>query len=278
MAAVAEQQPEQPAQYSDVQSGVDTRALALKRVGVRGVRLPMRFLDGADGVSTIGDWRCYTDLPADARGTHMSRLVRALHKGCDPFSFDSFARLPAEVLKLLPGAAECDLSVRFDCFIDKKAPVTGESGFVDYRAMFAARRRRDGSQRLIIGATAPVTSLCPCSKAISDRGAHNQRSHLTLYFEPGAPARMRDVIALIESCASCELYSMLKRADERHVTERAFDNPKFVEDMVRDLAGSVGREVGALSYRVEAENFESIHNHSAFAMVESPDFPADMVD
>ncbi len=271
MAAVAQQ-------YSDVQSGVDTRALALNRVGIRGVRLPMLFSDGADSIPSIGDWRCYTDLQADARGTHMSRLVRALHRSSDLFNFERFAELPGVVLDLLPGAAECDLSVRFDCFIDKKAPVTGESGFVDYRAMFAARRRRDGSQRTIIGATAPVTSLCPCSKAISERGAHNQRSHLTLYFEPGAPARMRDIIALIESCASCELYSMLKRADERHVTEKAYDNPKFVEDMVRDLAGDVGREVGALSYRVEAENFESIHNHSAFAMVESPDFPADMLE
>lgn len=265
-------------QYSDIQSGVDTRALALNRVGVRGVRLPMMFADGADNFPSVGDWRCYTDLQADARGTHMSRLVRALHKTSDSFNFDRFAELPAVVLDLLPGAAECDLSVRFDYFMDKKAPVTGESGFLDYRAIFASRRRRDGSQRLIIGATAPVTSLCPCSKAISERGAHNQRSHLTLYFEPGAPARMRDIITLIESCASCELYSVLKRADERHVTERAYDNPKFVEDMVRDLALDVGREVGALSYRVEAENFESIHNHSAFAMVESPNFPAEMLE
>ena len=266
------------AQYSDVQSGVDTRALALNRVGVRGVRLPMRFDDGGDTAPSVGEWRCYTDLQAEARGTHMSRLVRALHQSSDAFNFEKFSQLPNVVLDLLPDASECDLSVRFDCFLDKKAPVTGEQGFLDYRAMFAARAKRGGDMRAIIGATAPVTSLCPCSKAISERGAHNQRSHLTLYFEPGAPARMRDVIALIESCASCELYSVLKRADERHVTERAYDNPKFVEDMARDLAVCVERETGALSYRVEAENFESIHNHSAFAMVESPDFPGDMLE
>ncbi len=267
------------AQYSDIQSGVDTRALALNRVGVRGVRLPMRFVDegGGGDFPSVGEWRCHTDLQENARGTHMSRLVRALHESCDPLTYAGFFSLPQLVLDLLPGAAECDLSVRFDCFVEKKAPVSGETGFVDYRALFAARRRREGGERRLVSATVPVTSLCPCSKAISERGAHNQRSHLTLYLEPGAPARMRDIIELIESCASCELYSVLKRADERHVTERAYDNPKFVEDMARDLAGGAEREAGALSWRVEAENFESIHNHSAFAMIESPNFPAEML-
>ena len=264
------------AQILDIQSGGDTRALTVDRVGICGIRLPMNFNEGGRSHPSVGEWKCYTDLSAQSRGTHMSRLVRALHDACKGFSYDTFRALPEKVIQCLSDASRCELSVNFDCFIEKRAPVSEEVGYIDCQTAFYARQSRT-EKRFLIRVTTPVTSLCPCSKAISKHGAHNQRSHLSLTLEPDSGARVRDIVALIESCASCDLYSMLKRADEQHVTERAYDNPKFVEDMARDLAVAVEREIAVRSYRVEAENFESIHNHSAYAMITSSNFPADML-
>ena len=266
-----------PTSIRDIQSGRDTRAIAIDRVGIRDLKLPMLFHESDPPAPSAGVWRAYTNLSADARGTHMSRLVQTLHRACESFSFAAFRALPEQAALQL-GAPNCVLAVEFPCFIKKAAPVSAESGYMDYDAAFLARRE-NGADRFLIRVTAPVTSLCPCSKAISARGAHNQRSHVTVTLEPTSEsARVRDIAALIEANASCDLFSVLKRPDERHVTERAYDNPKFVEDLVRDIAVSLSREPGVLEYRVEAENFESIHNHSAYAMLETPGFPARILE
>ena len=260
-----------PARIRDIQSGRDNRAVAIDRVGIRDLKLPLNFAEGEPAPSA-GLWRVFTNLPPEARGTHMSRLVRALHNACDNFSFAAFRKLPALAAEQI-GASQCLIAVEFPCFVKKSAPVSNETGYMDYDAAFFAERR-DNQERFVVRVAAPVTALCPCSKAISARGAHNQRSQVTVAMEPAADARVRDIAALIEANASCDLFSVLKRPDERHVTERAYDNPKFVEDIVRDIAVALNREPGVLEYRVEAENFESIHNHSAYAMLETPGFPA----
>ena len=263
-------------QIRDIQNDGDTRALTLGRVGICGIRLPVNFNEGGRLNPSVSEWKCYTDLSSQSRGTHMSRLVQTLHEGCADFSYESFCGLPEKVLQRLLDASRCEISVNFDCFIEKRAPVSGELGYIGCQTVFSTRLI-GAEKRSLIKVIVPVTSLCPCSKAISKYGAHNQRSHLILTVEAENNVRVRDIVALIESCASCDLYSMLKRADEKYITERAYDNPKFVEDMVRDLAVAVEREIAVRSYRVEAENFESIHNHSAYAMVSSPDFPVDML-
>lgn len=262
-----------PPLIQDVQGGSDARAVFINQVGVRGLRLPMMFTEGAAPTPASGEWSCYTDLPESFRGTHMSRLVRVLHDTGEKLNFAGFCEIPQKTLRMLPDAAECFVSVKFRAFANKRAPVSGERGYMDFDAAFYAWQK-DGRRRNMLRATAPVTSLCPCSKTIAKYGAHNQRSHVSCTLETAFPIRLLDVVALIEESSSCELYSVLKRQDERHVTERAYDNPKFVEDIARDLAVAAANQPGVLNYRVTAENFESIHNHSAYAMVESPDFPS----
>ena len=256
----------------DIQSNADTRAVAINRVGIRALKLPMMFKEGAAASPTVGEWDAATDLAADRRGTHMSRLVRVLHDNSRECDFASFTRLPHRLKEKLE-ATECFLSVRFSCFVEKTAPVSGEKGFLDSTVVFIAHHRADGVQRQLLQVAVPVTSLCPCSKAISKYGAHNQRSLVTLTVEPSVDIRALDLIAMVETGASCELFSVLKRGDERHVTEKAYDNPKFVEDILRDLAVALQRENSAAHFRVEAENFESIHNHSAYGVIQSDGFP-----
>lgn len=260
----------------DVQGGIDARAINISQVGIRDLRLPLMFMEGSSPVPASGSWSCYTDLPADARGTHMSRLVRALHDAGAELDFASFSGIPATVLENLPSASECYVAVQFRAFANKRAPISGEQGFVDFDAGFYAWQK-NGRLRRMLSVMVPVTSLCPCSKTISKYGAHNQRSHVGCFIETAEDMRILDLMAVVEEASSCELYSVLKRPDERHVTERAYDNPKFVEDIVRDLAAAAQRIPGARNYRITAENFESIHNHSAFAMIESPDFPAKLL-
>lgn len=259
----------------DIQSGSDTRDVIINRVGVSRIVLPMHYSEGGASIPTVGEWRADTNLPAAVRGTHMSRLMRALNDAALNMSYDTFCQLPADLMQRL-AADDCHVSVRFPYFVEKSAPISGEKGFLDCTVTLAARNKK-GKQRQVMQVTAPVTSLCPCSRAISKYGAHNQRSHVTLSVESSGNLHVRDLFALAENGASCELYSVLKRADERHVTERAYDNPKFVEDIVRDLATLLRREESIRSYHIETENFESIHNHSAYAVVESDNFPADIL-
>jgi len=264
----------------DVQSSVDMRHVAIQRVGVRGVRHPM-LVAAADGSAqpTVGDWELTVALPAHAKGTHMSRFLALLDdyrpRTMTPAIFCDMLR---EMLPLLD-ARSGDIIVRFPYFIQKTAPVSGVKRLMDYELTWAVRVADavdesadavDARIEFELTVLVPVTSLCPCSKAISEYGAHNQRSHVIVsaaYNDP-ADADIDGLIKMIEKQASSELWGLLKRTDEKYVTEHAYDNPKFVEDLVRDVAVQVKNVTGISRFRVSAENFESIHNHSAYAVVE----------
>ncbi len=259
----------------DVQSSVDTRHIAIQRVGVRGVRHPMLIAASDEALPTVADWELTVALPAHEKGTHMSRFVALLetHRRT-PMTPASFCAMAQDMLELL-GAQRGDMQARFPYFLNKTAPVSQVSSLMDYEVTWKCTASRDeagqptGEPEFELTVLVPVTSLCPCSKAISEYGAHNQRSHVTVTARYSDPALV-DVDALIlgvEAQASCELWGLLKRTDEKYVTEQAYENPKFVEDLVRDVARITREQPGVESFRVEAENFESIHNHSAYAVV-----------
>jgi GTP cyclohydrolase I len=256
----------------DVQSTPDTRQIPIQRVGVRGVRHPMLVESGGQGVqATVAEWELTVALSAAAKGTHMSRFVALLEQyRRTPMTPALFCEMALAMLDLL-GSEAGDISASFPLFINKTAPVSGVESLMDYDVRWVARARRGESVEFELGVEVPVTSLCPCSKAISEYGAHNQRSHISaeLAYAPSARVDMEEVIRQIEGQASCELWGLLKRADEKYVTERAYENPKFVEDLVRDVAAYLYRVPGVQRFKVAAENFESIHNHSAYAVVES---------
>ncbi|MCC2596425.1 GTP cyclohydrolase FolE2 [Pusillimonas sp. MFBS29] len=255
----------------DVQSSVDTRHLAIERVGVRGVRHPM-LLETADGSSmpTVGNWELTVALPAEEKGTHMSRFVALLEQyRTTPMTPVLFCTMAQAMLPLL-NATKGDISASFPYFMSKQAPVSGVASLMDYQVTWTARAQATGQTEFELAAQIPVTSLCPCSKAISEYGAHNQRSHVTVtaIFSQPDLVDLDHLIRLTEQQASCELWGLLKRTDEKFVTERAYENPKFVEDLVRDVAVQLQAVSGIQRFRVVAENFESIHNHSAYAVVE----------
>ncbi|WP_144634775.1 GTP cyclohydrolase FolE2 [Bordetella genomosp. 13] len=252
----------------DVQSSADTRHIPIQRVGIRGVRHPM-LVQAADGSAqpTVGTWTLTVALPPEEKGTHMSRFIALLEKHrATPVTPARFADMAREMLTLLH-AERGDITVTFPYFINKSAPVSGVQSLLDYEVQWIARANGDDVEFELV-ALVPVTSLCPCSKAISNYGAHNQRSHVTVSAVLDGDVAMDQVIRLVEDEASCELWGLLKRPDEKYVTERAYDNPKFVEDLVRDVAARLQAHPGIARFRVEAENFESIHNHSAYAVVE----------
>lgn len=255
----------------DVQSSLDTRRLAIERVGVRGVRHPM-LIAGSNGqaLPTVAIWELTVALPAEEKGTHMSRFVALLEQyRRTPMTPALFADMAEKMLPLL-NAERGDITAVFPYFIDKVAPVSGVSSLMDYEVKWTAQAVNNEITTFEIAVVVPVTSLCPCSKAISEYGAHNQRSHVTVsaVLSDLVAADLPAFIQSIEQQASCELWGLLKRSDEKYVTERAYDNPKFVEDLVRDVAMAVKNIEGVQRFRVEAENFESIHNHSAYAVVE----------
>ena len=259
----------------DLQSIQDLRNVFIDKVGICRLRLPLQFSDdGSQPYPTVGIWGCYVSLPKTVRGTHMSRLVRILHDEGQMLTLSKFEEIPRIICGEL-NSADAEVTVQFPCFFSKDAPISRQAGFLDSDATLYAQIR-DGQVRQLVRVATPVTTLCPCSKSISDKGAHNQRGLVTITVElaKSNAVRLRDLIGLAESCASSELYPVLKRVDEKYVTERAYDNPKFVEDVVRDCAVEAGRMPGIVHYRIEAENFESIHNHSAYAMVQSAGFPA----
>jgi len=254
----------------DVQSSPDLRQLPIARVGIRGVRHPLLVQTG-DGSTqpTVGQWELTVALPAHEKGTHMSRFVALLEQyrpqALTPGLFCAMVR---EMLVKLH-ARQGDITVSFPYFLHKTAPVSGVGSLMDYTVTWLARAQDDAVE-LEWQVLVPVTSLCPCSKAISQYGAHNQRSHVTVTVVVDAPHTLDldHFIHTIEAQGSCELWGLLKRTDEKYVTEYAYDHPKFVEDLVRDVAGQVRQLAGLKRYRVEAENFESIHNHSAYAVVQ----------
>jgi GTP cyclohydrolase IB len=253
-------------EVEDVQARADTRHLPINRVGIKDISHPVRVKDRSAGEQhTIATFNMYVSLPHNFKGTHMSRFVETLHAERE-ISVESFrAMLEGMTARLEAETGHIEMSFPF--FIMKKAPVSGVESLMDYRASLIGERH-NGRTQLWVRVAVPVTSLCPCSKRISDYGAHNQRSHVTITARLRSHMWIEELIEIAESEASCELYGILKRPDEKYVTERAYDNPKFVEDMVRDVAARLNGDERVAAYVVESENFESIHNHSAYALIE----------
>ncbi len=251
----------------DVQNSADTRRLAINKVGIKDIRHPVKVRDRDGGEQhTIALFNMYVNLPHNFKGTHMSRFVEILNVPGREISVDSFKDMLTEMTERLE-AESGHIEMTFTYFVTKAAPVSGVESLMDYEVTFAGEIR-DGRPAMNLRVVVPVTSLCPCSKKISRYGAHNQRSHVTVNVRTRGFIWIKDLIDLVEKEASCELYGLLKRPDEKYVTERAYENPKFVEDMVRDIAAKLNRDERVAAYAVESENFESIHNHSAYAMIE----------
>jgi GTP cyclohydrolase I len=250
-----------------VQSSTDTRHLAIDRVGIKGIRHPVKVKDKSVGVQhTIATFNMYVHLPHNFKGTHMSRFVEILNQHEREISVESFESILHEMVTRLE-AKSGYIEMSFPYFVNKTAPVSGVQSLLDYDVTLIGETVNDKSS-FKMKVLVPVTSLCPCSKKISERGAHNQRSHVTLSLRTNSFVWIEDVVRIAEEQASCELYGLLKRPDEKFVTERAYDNPKFVEDMVRDVAAVLDADERIDAYVVESENFESIHNHSAYALIE----------
>lgn len=252
----------------DVQARADTRRIPIDKVGIKGIRHPVRVRDRSGGEQhTIATFDMFVTLPHDFKGTHMSRFVEILHDHDYEITVESFRGMLKEMTELLE-AKSGYIRMQFPYFVNKAAPVSGVQSLMDYQVTLTGSISEDGTA-MHVKVVVPVTSLCPCSRAISDYGAHNQRSHVTVEAKTETFVWVEELIDIVESEASCELYGLLKRPDEKYVTERAYDNPKFVEDMVRDVAQRLNEDQRILAYVVESENFESIHNHSAYARVET---------
>ena len=251
----------------DVQSLADTRRIAINRVGIKAIRHPVKILDRTGGVQhTIAVFNMYVGLPHNFKGTHMSRFVEILNSNEREISVENFPSMLRDMVDKLE-AQTGHIEMNFPYFINKAAPVSGVQSLMDYDVTLSGEICH-GEIASSIKVVVPVTSLCPCSKKISERGAHNQRSHVTVTAQISEHVWIEEIVQLVEAEASCELYGLLKRPDEKYVTERAYDNPKFVEDMVRDVAARLNSEPRISSYVAESENFESIHNHSAYALIE----------
>ncbi len=251
----------------DVQNTPDTRMMPIDRVGIKNIRHPIVILDRSGREQhTVAHFDMYVRLPHNFKGTHMSRFVEILNQHQYEISVDSFKQIIGEMVRLLNAEDGC-IEMRFPFFLDKKAPVTGVQSLMDYDVSFIGEFH-NGQPDISVRVVIPATSLCPCSKKISNYGAHNQRSHITLQVRLRDFIWIEELIEIGERAASCELYGLLKRPDEKFVTERAYENPKFVEDMVRDLALALNKDQRIIAYTVESENFESIHNHSAYAAIQ----------
>ena len=252
----------------DTQALPDMRATPIQKVGIKGLRYPVALRTSAGEVQhTIAEFAMYVGLAHDVKGTHMSRFVEILEAMSGPLDIRGLHLLHAQMLERL-GAETGRIEISFPYFIRKSAPVSGVSSLLDYQARLTAETKSVRRTRVTLALTAPVTSLCPCSKKISDYGAHNQRSHITINADIVGEMTLEELAQVAEEEASCEVFGLLKRPDEKWVTERAYDNPKFVEDLVRDIALRMKRDPRVGRFTVSSENFESIHNHSAYAEVE----------
>lgn len=263
-----DQDQQEHAALVDTQNQRDERCLPIDKVGVKGIRFPIQVRDKArehqETIATVG---MYVDLPHDFKGTHMSRFVEVLHSHGNLVHVENIPDILHE-MKLKLDADTAHLEMTFPYFMEKAAPVTGKKSLMDYTVVFDASADKD-SLDFLLQVKVPVTTLCPCSKAISRYGAHNQRGEVTVAVRFSEIVWIEDIIQWVEASASSELYALLKRPDEKAVTERAYENPVFVEDLVRNVVMRL-KEVPHIEwYRVEAENFESIHNHNAYASIQS---------
>ena len=253
----------------DVQGQADDRDIALDRVGVAGLRHPIVVLDrAAEKQRTIGAFRMSVSLPHEQKGTHMSRFLEVLNEHHQSIRSDDIISICHDIKERL-NAETAHLELNFPYFIDKKAPVSGHIGKIDLEVTFECTCNH--SDDLVMTILVPATSLCPCSKKISEYGAHNQRCHMiaSVRIKEGQRMWIEELFDIVEQCASTQVFAVLKRPDEKWVTEAAYDNPKFVEDIVRDLARVMEADDRISWYRVSSENFESIHNHNAYAVVEN---------
>lgn len=256
-----------PTSIEDVQARADSRRIPINKVGIKDVYHPVRVKDRSSGEQhTIANFNMYVALPHNFKGTHMSRFVELLHGNEREISVESFRDILVQMTEKL-NAQTGHIEMEFPFFVMKKAPVSGVESLMNYQASLIGELH-NGKSELWLKVVVAATSLCPCSKDISKYGAHNQRSHITIKAKVDGHMWLEELIDIAESEASCEVYGILKRADEKHVTERAYENPKFVEDIVRDVAVRMNNEERVRAYVVEAENFESIHNHSAYALIE----------
>ena len=251
----------------DIQSSRDTRQIAIDQVGIKDIRHPVVVRDRSGGEQrTVAKFNMYVSLPHNFKGTHMSRFVEILNDHEYEITVESFKRMIEEMTGILD-AESGHIEMSFPYFMNKSAPVSGVKSLMDYDVSFIGEINNKNKPSILVKVVVPVTSLCPCSKKISDRGAHNQRSHVTVTVHTKDFIWIEELIDMVEKVASCELYGLLKRPDEKYVTEKAYDNPKFVEDIVRDVAIEFNKEDRISAYTIESENFESIHNHSAYAML-----------
>lgn len=254
----------------DIQSSYDDRKVAIRKVGVKDIRYPIKALDRQEQTqSTVARVSLFVDLPHHFKGTHMSRFIEILNEHGREITHGSIATILAAMVERL-NSETAHIEVRFPYFMMKRAPVSGAASLMDYDCAFLADYRR-GSPRpdTVMEVQVPVTSLCPCSREISDVGAHNQRSIITIKVRYRAFIWIEELIEIAEAVASSDVYALLKREDEKYVTERAYRHPAFVEDLVRGVAVRLRDDPRLSWYQVESENFESIHNHSAYAMVVS---------
>ena len=253
----------------DIQSQRDYRNIPIDKVGIKKLRYPITVLDKHNSIQhTVATINMYVDLPHKIKGTHMSRFVEILHIFRPEISLKKISDVLDE-MKTHLNAASAHIEVMFPYFIDKKAPVSGVHGLMDYTCRIIGSSNSDNKLDIISEVIVPVSSVCPCSKEISDEGAHNQRGKVTLQTRFKKFIWMEDMIELVEQSSSCDVYSVLKRVDEKYVTEKGYANPQFVEDIVRNVAEQIEKDKNIIWYSVSAENFESIHNHSAYAHITS---------
>lgn len=251
---------------ADVQSAADRRNVAIDKVGVKSVRYPITLRQPDGGQQhTVATINLYVSLPKHKKGTHMSRFLEILNHHHRSITPSQIIPILHEIrTKLLADAAHIEM--QFPYFIEKSAPVTGSRGLMDYVCTFEGTS--NGTDEFILGVKVPATSLCPCSKEISRFGAHNQRCEISARVRFKGELWIEDLVVIMEKAASAPVYAVLKRPDEKYVTEQAFENPKFVEDIIRELAISMEADDRITWYEIQSENFESIHNHNAYALIE----------
>ncbi len=260
--------PSTKAELADVQGATDRRNIRIDKVGIKDLRHPVRIaMRDTSEQHSVATFAMYVQLPHHLKGTHMSRFVALLNEKQGAISLTSFTALLEEMAKRLE-ASHAYIEMQFPLFINKTAPASGIQSLMNYEVSLIGQIE-GGETHVQTKVVAAATSLCPCSKEIADYGAHNQRSHITITARTNSTISLfaEDLIDIAEQEASAQLYSLLKRSDEKVVTEGAYDNPKFVEDLIRDVAARLDALVHIEDYTVEAENFESIHNHSAYAML-----------
>lgn len=251
----------------DVQNQLDDRNIPIDKVGVKNIRYPITVLDRANGTQqTVASINMYVNLPHQYKGTHMSRFIELLSEYSNNINLRNLPDILEEMKKRLD-AHSAHIEVEFPYFLNKSAPVSGAQGLMEYSVWFRGSLNGQGMD-LVVEVGVPVTTLCPCSKEISDAGAHNQRGMVRLAVRFKRFIWIEDLIRLVENSASAEVFSLLKREDEKQVTEHAYDNPMFVEDVVREVALKLQDDPNITWFAVDSENFESIHNHSAYAYIQ----------